>query len=136
VLRALRAGRASVSEGPRGPRLDVRCGSAATGSVLGGEGGHEVRARVTGAAGERLRWVGARGVVREADIPRDDFADAWTWEGDGPFLRAEVVAAASLPARLRELAAWATVRPLPYGITIDEVRAEPWRLALSNPLYT
>jgi hypothetical protein len=136
VLRALRAGRASVSEGPQGPRLEVRCGSAATGSVLGGRGGHEVRARVTGAAGERLRWVGARGVVREVDIERGDVTDAWTWEGDGPFLRAELVAVASLPARLRELTAWAEMRPLPYGITIDEVRAEPWRLALSNPLYT
>jgi hypothetical protein len=136
VLQALWSGRASVSEGPRGPRLELRSGDTPMGGRLPDRAEHDLRVRVTGATGERLRWLGARGVLRETIITSDDAVDAWTWHRDGPFVRVEVVAAAGLPARLRELSAWAAIRPLPYGITIDEVRAEPWRLALSNPLYT
>jgi len=136
VLAALRGGRAAVSEGPRGPRLELRSGATAMGGALPDGAEHAVLARVTGASGERLRWVGAAGVLREVAIAGDDVEDAWTWRPDGPFLRAEVVADASLERRIDELTGWAAVRPLPYGITIDEVRAEPWRLALSNPLYT
>ncbi len=136
ALQALRAGRAFVSEGPAGPRLELTAGTTPMGSVVRRGVALEVRARVQGAAGERLRWIAATGVLRDVPLGGDDVDDAWTWPADGPFLRAEVVADAGLPARLRELTAWAAVRSLPYGITIDEVRAEPWRLALSNPLYT
>lgn len=136
VLEALRSGRASVSEGPRGARLELRSGDTPMGGRLPERPAHELRARVTGAAGERLRWIGAGGVLRETVITSDDVVDAWTWQHHGPFVRAEVVAAAGLAARWQELSAWASVRPLPYGITIDEVRSEPWRLAISNPLYT
>jgi hypothetical protein len=136
VLQALRSGRASVSEGPRGARLELRSGDTPMGGRLPDRADHELRVRVTGATGECLRWIGARGVLRETQIPSDDAVDAWTWHRDGPFVRVEVVAAAGLAARLQELSAWVVIRPLPYGITIDEVRAEPWRLAISNPLYT
>jgi hypothetical protein len=135
VLQALQAGRAFVSEGPLGPRLELTAGGLPTGTTLRRERPLEVRARVRGAGGERLRWIGATGLLREVPIAGDDVEDAWTWPTDGPFLRCEVVADAGLSARLEDLTAWARVRPLPYGITIDEVRAQPWRLALSNPVY-
>ena len=69
VLAALKAGRASVSEGPTGPRLEAYAGTTAgdaipTGARLAAADGHPVRARALGAVGERLRWVGAHGVVR------------------------------------------------------------------------
>ena len=135
VLQALRDGRVSVSEGPRGPRLELWSGAVPMGGRLPDAAAHRVTARVRGAAGERLRWVGAQGILREVPIAGEVFEDALLWRADGPFLRAEVVADAGLAARLAELTAWSAVRPLPYGIILDEVRAHPWALALSNPLY-
>lgn len=135
VLQALRDGRVAVSEAPAGPRLDARSGAVPMGGRLPDAAEHRVTATVRGAPGERLRWVGAHGLLREVPIVGERFEDAWSWRADGPFVRAEVVADASLPRRLGELAAWTAQRPLPYGITLDEVRALPWVLALANPLY-
>ncbi len=145
VLLALRSGQATVSESPAGPWLAIGCrpeGEALsdvpptrTGGRLPAASEHVLRARVGGAVGERLRWVGAGGVVRERIVDADPFEDTWTWRTEGPFLRAEVVADASAPARLRSLADLASQRTLPYGIDLDEVAAHPWRMALSNPVY-
>jgi hypothetical protein len=46
-----------------------------------------------------------------------------------------VCAAAGLSARRDTVEAASRQRPLPYGITVDEVFARPYRLALSNPVY-
>lgn len=136
LLAALRAGRATVSEGPAGPRLELRVGPAAMGQVAPrADAPHHAVANVRGAAGETLRWVGAEGVVREVTIPTDRFEDRWTCGRPGPFLRVEVCAAAGLSARQATVEAFSRQRPLPYGITVDEVFAQPYRLALSNPVY-
>ncbi len=145
VLLALRSGQATVSESPAGPWLAIAgrpegdAGSDAPPTRMGGllpaAAEHVLSARVDGAVGERLRWVGAGGVVRETIVDADPFEDTWTWRAEGPFLRAEVVADASAPARLQALADLASQRTLPYRITPDEVGAHAWRLALSNPVY-
>ena len=139
ILHAIAAGRVSVAESPRGPRLDAQAlgGGVITpmGGTLLGPGPHLLRARVLGASGERLRWIGAAGVLREVIIDGDDFIDLFPTADAGPFVRAEVVADASLPERLRSLAALSAEHPLPYGITLDAVAAHAWRLALANPLY-
>jgi hypothetical protein len=136
LLGALRSGRATVSEGPAGPRLELRVGPAAMGGVAPQANvPYDAVATVRGAAGETLRWVGAEGVVREVTIPADRFEDRWTCRRPGPFLRVEVCAAAGLSARRDTVEAASRQRPLPYGITVDEVFARPYRLALSNPVY-
>ena len=135
VLAALRTGRASVSESSAGPRLRVTAGATPTGGTVPAAQPCEVQARIVGAKGERLRWVAAEGVVRDVSIDTDDFQDVWMWPADGPFLRAEIIAEASLPTRLTEIEHAASQTPLPYGITPDDVRTHPWRLAISNPLY-
>ena len=87
-------------------------------------------------AGDRLRWVGAHGVLREVAIDQADFTDTWTWRPDGAFVRAEIVASnAGRAARLEALRALAARRPLPYGITFEEIGAHRWVRALSNPIY-
>lgn len=133
VLRALRGGRASVSESPDGPFLSVEVG----GVPMGGEAERtaEARATVHGAAGERLRWVAAAGVVREVAIDADRFVDAWTSAVAGPFLRAEVVADAGLAERRRALEAVARQVRLPLGLDAAAPFGQAYRLALSNPVY-
>jgi hypothetical protein len=139
LLRALAAGRAFVTEGPRGPHLEVHGvdGDALVpmGGLLSGPEPKSLRARVRGARGERLRWIGATGVLREVPIDGDDVVDHLTAADVGPFVRAEIVADATLPDRLAALRAAAALRPLPYGLTPDAVAAQAWRLALANPIY-
>jgi hypothetical protein len=106
------------------------------GGVLPASAEHELRAVVQGARGDRLRWVGAQGVLRDVAIDRDPFTDTWRWRPDGHFVRAEVVADDARRAeRLAALRAFAAQRPLPYGLTLDEIAGHPWVRALANPLY-
>ncbi|MFN2322602.1 MAG: CehA/McbA family metallohydrolase [Trueperaceae bacterium] len=136
VLAALRAGQASVSESPSGPFVRIEASTTPMGGTLPKRAEHELRAVVRGGAGDLLRWVGARGVVREVAIDRERFTDAWFWRPDGAFVRAEVVASAAGRARrLEALRALVAGRTLPFGLTLDEVDAHPWVRALSNPIY-
>ncbi len=136
VLAALHAGQASVSEAPTGPQVRIAASSTPMGGTLPRGAEHELRAVVHGGAGDRLRWVGARGVLREVAIDRDEFAETWRWRPDGAFVRAEVVASdAGRAARLEALRGLAVRRPLQYGITFDEIGAHAWVRALSNPMY-
>ncbi len=135
ALSALRSGRATVSEAPEGPFLTIAVG----GAQMGGDGTHDrstpATATVHGARGERLRWIAADGVVREVTIDADAFDDVWTPNVGGPFLRAEVVADAGLAARREALGHAARSAVLPLGLDAAEPFREPYRLALSNPVY-
>jgi hypothetical protein len=135
VKHAIAHGRASVSEGPGGPQIELEAAGAAMGARLPPAASHLVRARVRGAAGERLRWVGASGVVRQVVLRADCAEDAWSWVPDGPFLRAEVVADATLAAARDRVARIAAEHGLPLGLRLAEVFAQPFVRALSNPLY-
>ncbi len=147
VLDAIRAGRAFVSEAPEGPFLELGVGGVGMGGAVamgnagagmvgeGGGGTVAAAARVGGAAGDVLTWIGSGGVLRETVIAGDDFTDEWEWPAQGPYLRVEVVARASLPGFLDELARFEAAGRLPPYLKREEVVANPWRRALSNPVY-
>jgi predicted metal-dependent phosphoesterase TrpH len=125
VLAALKCGRTAVSEGPTGPQVTLARDPERWGEGL---------VRVAGGTGERLRFIGDRGVLDEEVLDgRGIFR--YRLPSEGHFLRCEVVAEGSLDARHTALAASLHHHPLPYGITEAEVAAHPWRLALSGPLY-
>ncbi|UCH27898.1 MAG: PHP domain-containing protein [Trueperaceae bacterium] len=137
VLAGLRSGRAFVSEGPSGPRLEVFVNDAVMGAVLADHRGESVQARATvqGAQGDRLRWVGAAGVLREVVIPSEAYEDRWEWRPAGPFIRAEVVAQLE-PAWIKAVAEQLErLGKLPKDLDLDEVVAQPVIRALSNPVY-
>jgi predicted metal-dependent phosphoesterase TrpH len=123
ILTAIAEGRSAVSESPTGARV-----------TLAIAGPSEVLISGQGAIGERLRCIGDAGVLDEWRIEADGDT-RYPLPKRGHFLRCEVVAERSLAERERALASWATNHPLPYGITLEEVAAHPWRIALSGPLY-
>lgn len=135
VLTAIRAGRAYVSEGPGGPRLELSVGGAGMGGTVGAGAPVVARARVEGATGDVLRWVGTAGVVRETALGSDDVTDAFEWVPAGAFLRCEVVARASLPALEAELRTLAAGPRFPSYLSVADVLAHPWRRLVSNPVY-
>src|SRR5690606_16462611 len=92
VLDALRRGAVFVSEGPAGPMVDVRAGGVPMGGVLvPGPERPVVEGFIVGARGDRARWVGSAGVLREADIDADCFADRWELTQPTRYVRLEVV---------------------------------------------
>lgn len=137
LLTGLRAGRAFVSEGPQGPRIELDVEGVDMGSAVEALPGRRlrVRARVAGAAGSLLRYVGAEGPVREVPVEGDAFEDAWAWSAAGGFLRAEVLAVGDEDAVREGFATLAERGKVPRWITLEEVLARPRRRALSNPVY-
>ena len=135
VLEALRGGRVSVSEDPDGPFISIAVGHTHMGGHLPDAAGRRAHAVVHRGAGERLRWLGPAGVLREVAIDDDRFEDTWTLDDVGPFVRAEVVAATSLAARRQALERGARERGLPRGLDPAAPFGQPYRLALSNPVY-
>ncbi len=134
ILKAVKTGRGFVSESPNGPRLELRVGGQEMGDTLQRAPGNAVTAsaRVEGAQGDLLRWVGSEGVVRETVIDAEHFSDEWQWQVAGRYIRLEVVAKASLPFFKAELARLEQVKERPNFLSILE---QPWRRALSNPVY-
>lgn len=135
VLDALRKGFVSVSEQPDGPFVSIAVGRTSMGGRSHGSEEQRARALVQRGAGERLRWIGAAGVLREVTIDHDRCEDSWTLPDVGPFVRAEVVAATSLAARREALERGARERGLPQGLHPAAPFRQPYRLALSNPVY-
>lgn len=116
VLDALRRGAAFVSEAPSGPMVQVRVGGVDMGGSLTVRSGEtpEVEGLVVGARGDRVRWIGSSGVLREADIDDDVFVDRWQLTEPTAYVRLEVY------RRFGEGGA---------GAPVERVRA------LSNPVY-
>jgi hypothetical protein len=135
VLRALRAGRGYVTEGPDGPHLAVTVGGVPMGGTHAGGVPWDVEAEVQGAAGDRLAWVDASGVVAEQEVPEDRWTARLTLPAPDRFLRAEIVAAASRPRLEAEFLQAVAGRSLPAGVTRQDIAAEPLRRALGNPIY-
>ncbi len=135
VLRALRSGRACVSESPMGPRLELSvAGIPMGGTVSRSSQVQRVKTSVTGAAGCTLRYLSDEGVVRTAVIPDDTFTEGWWWRPEGHFLRAEVVAdpvAGAQQTRLELDAVGVSSDDARY----DEVLSIPRIRALSNPVF-
>ncbi|WP_395675914.1 CehA/McbA family metallohydrolase [Inquilinus sp.] len=135
VLRALRAGRGYVTEGPDGPHLSVTTGGVPMGSTRLGGPDWTVEAEVRGAAGDRLVWVDAGGTVAEQEIPVDNWIGRLTLPSPDRFLRAEIVAVASRPRLEAEFLQALNGRSLPAGVTRQDIASQPLRRALSNPVY-
>jgi hypothetical protein len=137
LLRALGTGTGFVSEGPEGPRIELRIGGIPMGRAVSAPSRSEVEveARVLGARGDLLRYVGAGGLVRQTILETDEAHDRWSWHAAGPFLRAEVVAHRD-DAQVR--AAFEALRArgnIPSGLELTEILAHPRVRALSNPVY-
>lgn len=136
LLEALRAGRAFVSESPRGPRLEIFVEGRPMGETLRVAPGDSlaVRAVVSGAPGDLLRWVDASGVARERVIEGERFEDQWRWVSRGPFLRAEIVARNGLEQARGLAGELARSGHLPKGLDPADFDT-PLVRALSNPVY-
>jgi hypothetical protein len=138
LLDGLRSGRACVSESPEGPRLEIFLAGWPMGSTVTNAGSLIAKAHVTGARGERLSWVTAKGTCRTVMITEDPFADVWEWTPDGPFIRAEVVASApaeSVAVEARKLAGAGRPPRKGKGIDVEEIVRRPLLRALANPVY-
>jgi hypothetical protein len=135
VLRALRAGRGYVTEGPDGPHLAVTTGGVPMGGARLGGTDWTVEADVRGAAGDRLIWVDAGGTVAEQEIPAEDWIARLTLPSPDRFLRAEIVAVASRPRLEAEFLQALHGRSLPAGVTRQDIEDQPPRRAICNPIY-
>ncbi len=137
VLAAMKAGRGYVTEGPKGPHLEISIGDAPMGSAVKRKPLLRARAKVRGARGDVLHWIDASGVVGEQEILSGD------WEGeiallDGTqgFIRAEIIAKASRGWLVEEFTKAATERgELPWQLKGSHLTDEPIRRAISNPIY-
>lgn len=130
ILQAIKAGRAFVSEGPAGPFLSLEAGGAGMGGMATTPAGGCIRAQalVRGAVGDELHWLTDRGVERVTLINSAEFRDHFDCPEGAMYVRAEVVARASLPELLRQLESYAPQ-------LLEDARSRPWRRALSNPVY-
>lgn len=137
VLKGLKAGQGFVSESPQGPTLKIRLEDTPMGSVHQASPGQAVsaHAEVNGAQGDLLRWVSATGVCRELTIAQDPFEDRWSWQAQGPFLRAEIVAQASRTKLENVIHQLAKTDKIPPGTTPSELLKQRLVRALSNPVY-
>jgi hypothetical protein len=133
LLQGLERGRVCVSESPTGPSLDISAGEQAMGARSDHRGPVEVTALVRGGEGERLRWLGPRGVLRDVAIASDPFEDRWTLDAD-TFVRAEVVAA-DPQAVLDALASRLKPSAKRAAAFLAGARQHPYVRCLSNPLY-
>ena len=137
VLAAMKAGRGYVTEGPKGPHLEISIGDAPMGSAVKHQPGLTARARVRGARGDVLHWIDASGVMGEQEIGTGD------WEGEialpdpaRGFIRAEIIAKASRPWLVEEFTKAASERgELPWQLKGSHLTDEPIRRAISNPIY-
>lgn len=141
LLDALRHGRASVSEGPSGPRLDIRSTEAAMGGTIVGDAPSTFHARVRGARhGDELRWVTPAGVARVVTLHAADHDDAWEASEAHAFVRAEIIAG-DAEARAERWLEWlrgAATRGAKVDAALRELREagrRPWIRCLSNPIY-
>ena len=137
LLQGLSGGKAFVSEGPEGPHLELEMNGVGMGSVVSAPPDRQahVCAEVGGAAGSRLRYVSARGTVRDVPITSERFTDRFDWEVQGPFLRAEVLAVDDEGRVRGQFEALRALGKVPQGLDLHEVLAHPRRRALSNPVY-
>lgn len=132
ILAGMKAGHGYVTEGPTGPHLALTVNGRPMGSTV--SGAVEASVEIRDAAGDRLVWLDASGVLAEEVIT----ADAWTSSFRGrpkTFLRTEIVADAS---RARIIAKFSAAFPrgtLPWQLRGADIEGQPLLRALSNPVY-
>jgi len=94
LLAGLRAGHASLSESPDGPRLFLQAGGAMMGDALARppSGVLDVMVRVLGGAGARIELIGALGLLAAIPVRRSDEAhELRVSTAETPYIRAQLV---------------------------------------------
>lgn len=134
ILAAMKAGNGYVTESPTGPHLSFTANGSAMGSTIA-RGAIEVEVEVKGAAGDRLAWVDGSGAIREVSIPEDSWSAGFRFDTAETFLRAEIIAGASRESLIAEFVEMSAGRPLPWGLTREDIETHPIRRALTNPVY-
>ena len=133
VLAAMKAGCGYITEGPSGPHLAIKVNDI----IMGGTTGKPEAcfAEVRGAKGDTLVWIDATGTIAEQAIHSDDCVVELAILDGTPqkFIRAEIVAKASRDRLIGELEAHFAGRTIPQKFA--ELRSQPIRRALSNPVY-
>jgi hypothetical protein len=132
ILAAMKAGRGYVTESPKGPHLALSIDGRPMGSVIPHMSAASVETQR--AAGDRLVWIDATGVVGE-DIITDDL---WTGTYNGrakSFLRTEIVADDSRDRLIAEFTAALPHGTLPWQLRSGDISSQPIRRAVSNPIY-
>ncbi|MCA9835453.1 MAG: CehA/McbA family metallohydrolase [Trueperaceae bacterium] len=136
VLKALQNGWASVSESPQGPFLNLCYGSSKMGETVEHRPGVSVEARVNGAKGNMLSWWTNKGLLFTQPLESDTCCITFDLEGSETFIRAEVWAQGEpLTRRLEQVATFINAGLAPEGLRLEQIKAHPYRLALSNPIY-
>jgi hypothetical protein len=133
LLAALKAGRASVSEGPDGPLVSLeRDGELAQGrEALAGE---MLQVCVRGGSGSRLRLLGDRGTLLDVAIGTDDVCLDFAMP-PARFIRAEVYRRAADDPEYVALVRQAAERQLEPGASLEEIVTQDRVMAVSNPVY-
>ncbi|TCL68211.1 CehA/McbA family metallohydrolase [Rhizobium sp. BK251] len=132
VLAGMKAGHGYVTESPTGPHLALTVNGRPMGSTV--SGAVEASVETRGAAGDRLVWLDATGVLAEEVIT----ADAWSGTFRGrpkTFLRTEIVADASRARIIAEFTAAFPTGTLPWQLRGADIEGQPLLRALSNPVY-
>ena len=133
LIAGLAAGRAYVTESPRGPHLEIRAHGVPMGGVVRESIRLAVDIDVRGAEGDTLVLVGPNGPVAERVI--DAACLSLEVPGVRGFVRAEIIAEASASRLTAALERWCGAHGLPSGIE-HGVRARGRLVrALSNPIY-
>ena len=133
VLAAMKSGHGYVTESPTGPHLEISAHGTPMGGTTGAISSVSVTAR--GAAGEILSLIDASGEIARTEITSTD------WQAEIPvtpqgFIRAEIIASETTRATmLAEFAALLEGRELPWQLRNVDLRDQPIRRALSNPIY-
>lgn len=133
VLDAMRRGRGYVTEGPEGPHLEITVNDI----PMGGEtrGPLKARAVVRGAAGDMLHWIDATGTIVTAEIGAEDWHHDLALPHAALFLRAEVIARASRPRLVAEVATALSGGRAAKEMAGLDLDARPVLRALSNPVH-
>ncbi|OAM77069.1 CehA/McbA family metallohydrolase [Devosia elaeis] len=133
VLTAMKSGHGYVTESPNGPHLEIDAHGTPMGGTIETISSVSVTAR--GAAGEILSLIDASGEIARIEITNAD------WQTEIPvtpetFIRAEIIASETTRAMmLAEFAALLEGRELPWQLRNVDLRDQPIRRALSNPIY-
>lgn len=133
ILAAMRAGRGYITESPTGPHLEIKIGDTPMGGAVP-ERPIEAEAIVRGAKGDCLVWFDATGEIARQPIDGDDWRGSYSGNAKG-FVRAEIVADESRPALMAAFRKAVGEEPWPGGVNEALIAAQPFRRALSNPIY-
>ena len=133
VLSALKNGHGYITESPYGPELIISANGKKMGEMLNEQ---QVAAQVitSNAKGDLLHWYDATGKITEQIIESDQWIGHFQGKPKG-FLRTEIVAKKNHQFLLNQLLDVLQGKPFPDGISIEQIKQQPIRRAISNPVY-